>query len=428
MLYDINGCINLANKLARLSQQRRTGKLLLVASESSQQTSADRSGEPIDAKPWELQFIQGQLLYAIGYQHRVRRWSRALQQHCPQLEIEPMSLPVNEPWEYQVLNQGFTQKKLNTNQVKSVIRTTAQEIFFDVARYPCLQAQWQPSLDIDIGQIQEIHLNCLLGPDDVQKLIIRGIKLWQKWQEMGLHYIYPDQSPTLINRKKLQEKISSQSFLSLNNLFNGNQTIWDLAVNRKQSVLGLTRTLHHFIKTGKITLTVPADFPSPLEQLWLVTSALEKRRKQPVIACIDDSPMVSAKLEQILKPAGFKVLKINAPMQGVATLAEEKPDLIFLDVVMPQTNGYNVCSFLRQSSLFRETPIIILTSQNGLIDRTKAKLNGASDFLSKPPEHTKVIEIVHKYLKYSDEFPIFKQIGGGEQNIFSELNHFDSPV
>jgi chemotaxis family two-component system response regulator PixG len=94
-------------------------------------------------------------------------------------------------------------------------------------------------------------------------------------------------------------------------------------------------------------------------------------------------------------------------MEGVATLAREKPDLIFLDVVMPQTNGYNLCTFLRQSELFRNTPIVILTSQDGLLDRTRAKLIGASDFLSKPPEPTKVLQIVQKYLDEESAVPGF---------------------
>lgn len=72
--------------------------------------------------------------------------------------------------------------------------------------------------------------------------------------------------------------------------------------------------------------------------------ALKPPRKKPLITCIDDSPIIAERLEQILQPAGFRVLTINNPMQGVAKLAEEKPDLIFLDVVMPQTGGYNVCS------------------------------------------------------------------------------------
>lgn len=408
MFSDITGCAKLARKLARLSEQRCTGKLLLVDNQSLSPKSPEQPRKTIGVKQWELQFVQGQLLYAIGYQHRVRRWSRALQQHCPNFAIEPMPLPVNEPWEYQILNQGIARQKLTANQVKSVIRTTAQEVLFDLAKCTSLRGRWQPSLDMDAKQIQQINLNWLLGLDEVEELISRGIKLWQKWQEMGLAYICPDRAPTLIDPQNLKQQVNSESFVSLNTMFSGQNTIWDLAVQRRQSVLGLTRTLDHFIKTGKITLTDASDIPSPLEQLLLVNAAIKPQPKQPLIACIDDSPAISEKLEQILKPAGFRVLKINDPMQGVATLAEKKPDLIFLDVVMPQTNGYNVCSFLRQSSLFRETPIIILTSQNGLIDRTKAKLNGADDFLSKPPEPNQVIAIVKKHLQPSDaeQFPV----------------------
>jgi chemotaxis family two-component system response regulator PixG len=401
MFSDVKGCTQLAKKLAKISQQRQTGKVFLSVRQSHKADSPEAPGEPIEARQWELQFVEGQLLYAIGYRHRVRRWSRALQQYCPNFVIEQIALPVNEPWEYQVLNQGMIQQNLSTNQAKSVIRTTAQEVFFDLARYSSFQISWQASLDLDTQEIQQINPHWLVGADEVQQLISRGIQLWEKWQEMGLDYICPDCSPTLIDHQNLKKQISSESFLSLNSLFNGYNTIWDLAVKRKQSVLGLTRTLDYFIKAGKISLTTPADIPSPIEQLLLVRSAVKPPRKKPLIACIDDSPMIAERLEQILQPAGFRVLKINNPMHGVATLADAKPDLIFLDVVMPQTSGYNVCSFLRQSSLFRDTPIIILTSQNGLMDRTKAKLNGASDFLSKPPDPHQVMEIVKKYLQQS---------------------------
>jgi chemotaxis family two-component system response regulator PixG len=404
MFSDVTGCAKLAQKLARLSEQKGTGKLLLMENQSNKSESSEPAGEPIETRQWELQFLQGQLLYAIGYHHRVRRWSRSLQQNAPNFVIQPMTLPVKEPWEYQILTQGLINQKLNTNQIKSMMRTTAQEVFFDLARYPSVQAKWQPSLDLDDREIRKINLNWLLEAHEVQQLIARGVKLWQKWQEMGLTSICPDRAPILTNPQNLKKQVGSESFLSLNTLFDGNHTIWDLAVKRKQSVLGLTRTLDYFIKTDKITLTKPADFAPPLEQLFLVTTAIaNKQVKKPLIACIDDSPMIAERLEQILQPAGFRVLKINDPMQGVATLAEKKPDLIFLDVVMPHTNGYNVCSFLRHSSLFRNTPIIILTSQNGFIDRTKAKLNGASDFLSKPPEQTQVLAIVKKYFQENSE-------------------------
>ncbi len=64
----------------------------------------------------------------------------------------------------------------------------------------------------------------------------------------------------------------------------------------------------------------------------------------------------------------------------MSILVKYHPNLIFLDLLMPHTSGYSLCKFLRKTHQFRETSIIILTGQDGIIDRTKAKLTGASDF------------------------------------------------
>ncbi len=87
----------------------------------------------------------------------------------------------------------------------------------------------------------------------------------------------------------------------------------------------------------------------------------------------------------ILEPAGYRVLKILDPLTGIATLTTCKPDLILMDLIMPNVNRYDLCSFLRKIPIFQNTPTIILTSQNGIIDRTRARLPGASDFLTPPP-------------------------------------------
>jgi chemotaxis family two-component system response regulator PixG len=83
----------------------------------------------------------------------------------------------------------------------------------------------------------------------------------------------------------------------------------------------------------------------------------------------------------------------------LSTLLEKKPDLIFLDLVMPNTNGYELCSFLRKTSQFQDVPIVILTGHDGVVDRVRAKLAGSTDFISKPPEEEKVLQILQKYLK-----------------------------
>ena len=65
---------------------------------------------------------------------------------------------------------------------------------------------------------------------------------------------------------------------------------------------------------------------------------------------------------------------------------------------MPNANGYEICSQLRKLSIFKETPIVILTGQDGIIDRVRAKLVGATDFLSKPVAASTVLEVINRYL------------------------------
>jgi two-component system, chemotaxis family, response regulator PixG len=90
---------------------------------------------------------------------------------------------------------------------------------------------------------------------------------------------------------------------------------------------------------------------------------------------------------------------VQDSMRAIATLLSRKPELIFLDLVMPNTNGYEICSQLRKVSAFRDTPIVILTGNDGIIDRVRAKVVGASDFLSKPVDAATVLEVTNRYLQ-----------------------------
>jgi len=79
-------------------------------------------------------------------------------------------------------------------------------------------------------------------------------------------------------------------------------------------------------------------------------------------------------------------------------LLESKPGLIFLDLVMPIASGYEICSQIRRMSAFKNTPVVILTGNDGIVDRVRAKVVGASDFLSKPVNAEKVLAIARQYL------------------------------
>jgi chemotaxis family two-component system response regulator PixG len=176
--------------------------------------------------------------------------------------------------------------------------------------------------------------------------------------------------------------------------FNGRYTIWDISLKMKQPLTRIVRLVHHFYQQGAVELQEVADLPLPIT----IEPVNKPKNNLPAIACVDDSPLIGRYLEEILAPAGYRVIYIQDPIQALTTLTEEKPLLIFLDLVMPKTDGYNVCNFLRKSEACSKIPVIMLTSSNGLINRARAKLAGADDFLTKPFDSEQILQVVRKYL------------------------------
>ena len=80
------------------------------------------------------------------------------------------------------------------------------------------------------------------------------------------------------------------------------------------------------------------------------------------------------------------------------SLIRNKPDFIFLDLLMPITNGYEVCEQIRKTPRLKDIPVIILTGKDGLVDRMRAKIVGATGFLGKPVNAESVIKMLDKYL------------------------------
>jgi two-component system, chemotaxis family, response regulator PixG len=179
-------------------------------------------------------------------------------------------------------------------------------------------------------------------------------------------------------------------------LLGGQSTLRDLGVQMKRQVVEVATALLPYIQTGVVELVDLPDLSVPNNSAPQATSLSQAATSKPVIACIDDSPLICEILEQIVVEANCECVKIQDPLRAIATLLQHQPDLIFLDLIMPNLNGYEICTRLRKISAFRNTPIVLLSGN--LIDRMRAKVVGASECLDKPVNPETVLKLIDKYL------------------------------
>ncbi|MDX1977173.1 MAG: response regulator [Pseudanabaenaceae cyanobacterium bins.68] len=384
----------------KIVQDLQAVKSLLEGSTGELVITPDRSGAPV----WKLYFYLGRLVYATGGSHRVRRWYRALKQHAPNLALPEVmqsmnggALTIREPWEMQLVGHALSKTKLTLEQAKAIIQASTQEVFYALIEQKKAKLEWMPAEMVSFQPVMVLSLDSTFQS---------VIQVKQKWQDAGLGHVQNmiqgfsfELSPTITNPERLQqmvqaEALSADAHQMLTKLLNGNNTLWDLSLRMKRSMVAVMRSLLPLVVDGIVEFGEIPDLASPLQALGKSTEQPNKK----LIACIDDSPQIGQEMSAILSRAGYEVITILDPLQGVSTLLQRKPDLIFLDLVMPNTNGYELCTFLRKSATFQDVPIIILTGRDGMIDRVRAKIAGSTDFLSKPPETSKVLQMVDKYL------------------------------
>lgn len=363
------------NVLQAQHQQQFTGELLVHT----------------DHQEWQLYFLLGRLLYATGGKHRVRRWYRVLKRQSPSFIGQIEQSPAEEPWEYELLRRGVAQGQIRTTQARSIIQASVLEVLFELLREQNFSYQ-QLS--------RQLPWRIILP--HVEQVIEDASQLQAQWEMMGLREFSPNLAPLLVDTRPLQTQVGADVFQILVRLLDGQHSLWDIAGQMQRPITTLTRSLIPLLRQGLMKLQEIPDLPCPVSQTRVAPIVASSKY---LLACIDDSPAIGKALEQILLPAGYTVFSVLDPLRAVTILLERKPNLIFLDLVMPNTNGYELCSFLRKTSVFRATPIVILTGQDGIIDRVRAKMAGCSDFVSKPPEAEKVLQIVNQYLSSSVPTP-----------------------
>ncbi len=117
------------------------------------------------------------------------------------------------------------------------------------------------------------------------------------------------------------------------------------------------------------------------------------------VMVIDDSNTIRRSAEIFLLQAGCVVILAEDGFDALAKIADQKPDLIFVDIMMPRLDGYQTCALLRRNSKFSHTPVVMLSSKDGLFDRARGRMVGSDLYLTKPFTKDELLKAVAAYVR-----------------------------
>ncbi|HET6654621.1 MAG TPA: twitching motility response regulator PilG [Gammaproteobacteria bacterium] len=115
------------------------------------------------------------------------------------------------------------------------------------------------------------------------------------------------------------------------------------------------------------------------------------------VLVIDDSKTIRRTAETLLAKEGCQVVTAVDGFEALAKIADDRPHIIFVDIMMPRLDGYQTCALIKHNKQFRHTPVIMLSSKDGLFDRARGRIVGSEQYLTKPFTRDELLGAVQRY-------------------------------
>lgn len=344
---------------------------------------------------WNIYFRLGRIIWVSGGIHPYRRFRRQMARYLPTINIPNLSLNYEEIkleyWDYILFIKVFNKYQNQQDNIKKVIVNTILEVLFDISQQSVFVSVEKKPFPDKIFDITISYISVDLCLKEI-------LKYRKTWIDAGLSNFSPNYAPSISHSEMLVKMVNPNNYANFVNLMNGKQTLRDLAVKMKKSELSISRSLLPYILKGAIQLIELPDLKPKINQSSHDSIFPTKTINKPLIACVDDSPQICQMMERIIRSRGFNCISITDSSKALSILMECNPDLIFLDLVMPVVNGYEICTYLRRTSILKNKPVIILSANEGLVDKVRTKIMGANHFINKPIVVSKVLEMIYKYL------------------------------
>lgn len=384
----MQGNLNNPYKLLQLIAQRELTGCLSVSSPEDNSIS------------WQLYVGGSRLYFATINGHHPERFRLLWQQVMPNLSTPQI---ISDKSEYENLYEWQIENHISLTEFRRSLLHFSREALIHAISHTNAYVKFEPNICI-----KPVLIAAPLP--DLIKPITHHIHFWQKLHThiaSPFSRIYLDPSKVVDFNKFLED--SSNAAIGKVAVQNISLSVWLELLEQKLSIYAICQRLKvepHFLASWLIPLienktleVFPSQTPTDIE--------IQPANK-PLIACIDDSNTVQRQVKMVLEASGFQVLGITEPTSCLTSLIRQKPDLILMDITMPEIDGYELCNMLRQSRHLRNVPIIMFTGRDGIIDRMRAQLVGASDYVTKPVNTNKLITKVQKLIQTNQKMVLMK--------------------
>ncbi len=368
--------IDAANILQLIGWGQRSGELWIEAQ--------DRAGQ---GQCWILFFERGSVIYAYNPQYRLSR----LQDYLFGLHLDnALQLTAGARFvsqlgggmaEYEQLWVLLEERVLHPPQAIAILRHMIQEVIFELLCLP--QGEFSLNFNHTLSpQLVRLPLNALVP--SLQAQVCQWYKLFPHVPSLDHSVQYSD--PVDSEDSAFEMLLPLKPWLELPHA----PTIRQIARYTQREVIHVVKEVYAAIANGLVLLIPPSR-----------NGANGHREQGLKILCVDDSPTACRSIEYILGKYGYQVSSITDPVSAISKAFQVRPHLILCDINMPSIDGYELCAMLRRTRQFVHTPIIMVTSYDGYIDRSKAAISGSSDFIAKPFSEKQLISVIQKQLSLS---------------------------
>lgn len=325
---------------------------------------------------------------------------------------------------YQAIHWLVSQGVLTTEQAHALSELSAKEVAELLLMVP--------SYESTVLESYRLSSMPRYGAHRVEAVLEYSLQRLTRWQTLAPSVWSPYQRPYFFSQSDQANQLSPELKQRLGSMLRG-FSFRHLASALKKDDFQLAQSLITYIQQGVVFLREPQDpfhhlprIPDPHQVIFPTSiAALVAKEAEPAeaeaqkplaeavsgttntnssasdrfkIACVDDSLAMLNEITRLLGNDQFTVTAINNPVRALMQIVRVQPDLILLDVGMPGMDGYELCRLLRNHPLFEKTPVIMVTGHTGIIDRARAKLVGATDYLTKPFTKEGLLKMVNKHL------------------------------